>query len=266
MVEQHRAATRPRPEQDAGTGLAPARVGGAPHEIVRIEVLTRPRGDTPAIERPGGMGHAFRHAGGARGVVDDGGVVEPRVRWLGVFGLSGEGVVECRPLWPAADGEPRLEPLRARELADALAAGDRRHCAGMAHAIRHVFLGQHVDAGNRNRAHLEAAHHRDLPLRQPGQHHDDPVAALHTLAHQPVRQLVREAADVAEAETPLGARFVAPDEREFLRLVARDRIDDVATEIESGRQVPLEGPASVLVPRRCNVHLALLQRVRRRPH
>src|SRR3546814_10026207 len=69
VEEHHGSALAPRAEQDAGSGLAPTGVGGAPGHVVGPEALPVPRRNLPGPQGPRGVQHALRAAGRAGGVI-----------------------------------------------------------------------------------------------------------------------------------------------------------------------------------------------------
>ena len=88
-------------------------------------------------------------------------------------------------------------------------------------------------------AELQAGGERDLPLRDPGQHHHHPIAPGHAACREPVRDPVARTGHLVEGEPALVAAGIAPHERE-LRRIARPRVDDVGSEVERrGRLGPV---------------------------
>ena len=83
---------------------------------------------------------------------------------------------------------------------------------------------------------LEAGGERDLPLGDPGQHHDDPVALAHPARRETVRDPVAGTRHVVECQPAFVALRIAPDEGESRR-IPRPRVDDLRAEIEGGRRL-----------------------------
>ncbi len=241
IVEEHLRAAAPRPEEDARARLAPAGVRGAPHQVVGAQVEPVPRRHAPRPDRARRVRHALRVPGRAGGVVHDRRVVGGERDGLERLGLRGEGRTELEPAVGRADRGAQPERRRVRELAGVRGGGHRRHCTGVRDAIADVLRGQHVDARDRDRAGAQDADHRDLPLGQPRQHHDHPVALAHAVRGEEVREPARSARDVAEREAPLAAAVVGPDER-GLAFGRRPVVDDVAREIEPLGHRPAEAP------------------------
>ena len=254
VVEQYRAAARPGPEQDAGAGLGPAGVGRAPHQIVRLQIQPAPGRNAPAVQGARGMCDALGHAGRPRGVEQQRRFIEAHVRAREVAALVLQGLLEVQPAGRTTDGDARAHPRHAFKLFHLRSRGDGCHRSRMRGAVKHVLACQHVDAGNRNGAELQAANHGDLPLRQTWQHHKHPLSAPHTPAGKQVGELAGLAADLAKGIAQLRTGLVAPDQREFVRLFGRDGVDDVAAEVEGLRQLPSEVGIGRLVTPHAFVH------------
>ena len=127
-----------------------------------------------------------------------------------------------------------------------------------------VAFGEHGDAGDRDRAELQAGGKRDLPFGDAGQHHDDPVPLHDAARREPVREAVARSRDVVEREPALVALRVAPDEGE-LRRIARPGVDHVGAEVERvGGVEPVPGHRALVVLHSVGGHPRLRWRLARR--
>ncbi len=120
LVDDHRHAVRERRDDPVGGARHPAGVGGAPEDVVGVEVERQLAGDVVGDDRGVDVHGALRLAGGAAREVDEGDV-------LGVGGADLVRVVGGRQQAPVVvrAGHVRLGPALADE-DDVLELGQRR--------------------------------------------------------------------------------------------------------------------------------------------
>src|SRR5665213_931472 len=140
---------------------------------------------------------------------------------------------------------PSAEQLRAKDLLY------RANHSGATTVVAHASNAAEFDA---MRADAQQGGHAEQPVGDLRQHDDDPVALLHAGVAQHGGPALRAVGDLLERVVVLLPRGI--DEEQPAPVFARERVHDVACEVEAGRDVPGErcllahGPRIRSTPRR----------------
>ena len=202
------------------------------------------------------MRHAFRIAGGTRGVVNNRWRLNRCIGAIEVGGLARHFHSKWQPAIGLAHTEPELKARALFVFRGIGRCGDGRHCARMLDAVLDILGGEHLDAGDRYGAQLGAGGHHLMPLRDTRQLHDDAVASLNAAAPQNVCNLAAELADVGELVELRRARLVDGNQRQLVHALSL-RIDHIAAKVKACRQVPMERCDGFFVIRHGrNLHVA----------
>ena len=225
LVDDLRDAVRPRGRHAVGRAGDPAGVGGAPVDVVRVEVQAPLAGEVVLDDGVVAVDCALRLAGGAGGVVHDRVVVaRRRERPELVRRIAHQRVVVEVALGERLGGAPVLvdddDVLQVRQLREYLrdllaqvGLGDEHLRAAVLHAVAHRVRAERREERADDAAGLERPEDREVDLRHALHEGEDAGALLDAERAEDVGEFVGLAAHVVVGVGLLLAVLALPEHR-----------------------------------------------------
>jgi hypothetical protein len=182
-------------------------------DVVAVDELLVPEQVAVRVE------DALGEAGRARRVVELGGVVGCRVHALEL----GRALLERRAI-----EHEHLAHRRAVKAPGVVGVGDEQLGLRVAQPVRDALVPVQHGHREEDRPELPDGEEHRRRLRRGRQHHRDPVAPLHPVPAQDVREAIRQLLQLAPAHLSLVAEVVRPHHRELLgRVLVAHVVRDV---------------------------------------